>query len=158
CLAMALEEARGGTTVDLSTLGAGAVRDCPYQDPNHPTWNFKLLRALVDPYGQPVFYFRWATNFPDYQVANLGAHNDPGDPEGLLSDPGWVASQYGQWFKQNCHWVDEGQSMNPSHVIASAGPDGYLGIAAGTESEIGIIPKIAEEFPNPLDISDGKHE
>jgi prepilin-type N-terminal cleavage/methylation domain-containing protein len=135
CLEMALEESRGGITQITSTLGAGASVDCPYIDPNHPNWNLKALKALVDPYGQPVFYYRWAGNFMDYQVANIQSRNDPGDPEGLLSDPGWVSSSNGQNFIAICHWVGPGQSLNQSHLFVSAGLDGYLGMAPGAPND-----------------------
>jgi hypothetical protein len=132
---MAFEQSRGGITQISSTLGASATVDCPYVDPNHPTWNLKALKALVDPYGQPVFYYRWAGNFVDYQVANVQGRNDPGDPEGFLSDPTWVASANGQTFAETCHWVAGGQSLNQSHLIVSAGLNGAVGFPPGTAAD-----------------------
>ncbi len=148
---MALDEARGGITQISSTLGASATVDCPYVDPNHPTWNLKALKALVDPYGQPIFYYRWAGNFVDYQVASVQAHNDDsGDQEGLLSDPTWVASANGQTFVETCHWVAGGQSLNQSHLIVSAGLNGLVGFPPGTAADQSSGIVITAGSVNPM--------
>ena len=144
CLAMALEESRGGISVDLSTLGPNAVKDCPA---------YPGLRAIVDPYGQPVFFYRWAGMFGDFVPTNINGKNDPEDPDGLLSDANWVKAGGGQWMGDNCHWVDAGQSLVQNHLIVSAGRDGYLGLAPGTDADqaqgtSGLFA--AEGAPNPI--------
>jgi prepilin-type N-terminal cleavage/methylation domain-containing protein len=134
CLAMAFEESRGGVTLDLSTLGPNAVRESPFTTPvitegtppnNLTTFTNSYLHAIVDTYGQPIHFYRWAT---DFYAANPGfnpnAKNDPGDPDGLLSQPAWVTSTNGTWFIDNCHAVGSGMSYVASPLFVSTGSKG----------------------------------
>ncbi len=124
CLALALSRQRGGSDVKLSDLVSTLPKSTMYPS----------LDMLVDGYGNPLYFYRWASsdNMPDYLNGLSGqpaaGANDPMDPEGLLSAPLWVSAQanlsvlqqYGTWL----HPVAAGQSYKLVPVIASNGRDG----------------------------------
>lgn len=113
CLLLALQEKRGGTAVNIDELNAAAL-----------DLNGDGLKELVDPWNNPIAFFRFPTS-NDAPIAGNNAMDaanpagpndtaakfrDPYDPEGTLVNPAW--NNYGNWtaggvgtFEQMCHLV-----------------------------------------------------
>lgn len=104
------------------------------------------LKELVDGWGVPLAFFRhptghaelWASN-PAAAGSRAGKFGDPLDPDGRLLEPTWYGVKtptlQRQWVEAFFHQIspDNGTSayfIMP--VIASAGKNGQLGLAAGT--------------------------
>jgi prepilin-type N-terminal cleavage/methylation domain-containing protein len=92
------------------------------------------LPALVDDWGRPLAFYRWPTGNTEVDglaPASASTARDPQDPDGLLLDPGWWRSAGRGKFEHWCHSVTrDGQpyAYYLIPVIASAGPNGRLGI------------------------------
>jgi prepilin-type N-terminal cleavage/methylation domain-containing protein len=130
CLYLALSQNRRGvdTTID-TTLTSSEL-----QETGTPG-----LKKIVDAWGNPLLFCRWATRKPvavprpHYLYSDLNPNpgaqpappfQDPQDPEGLLSDLTWV-NTYASWFQNTagCHDVVANASFKLIPVVMSTGKD-----------------------------------
>jgi prepilin-type N-terminal cleavage/methylation domain-containing protein len=124
CLLMALERAPGGGGVKMEDLGVGSVtatRTLP---------GGQEVNCLVDDWKSPLLFCRWPTGSPELNPNGPAAgRNDPGDPEGLLNVPGWLATPAARYFRSYCHDLPaRAATAGPTSyklapILASAGPD-----------------------------------
>jgi hypothetical protein len=127
CLLLSLTQGRGGITWDAAqTLGAGFIRDTDGDG----------VPEIIDTWGKAVTFVRCPYANTDLNPGGPQAgNNDAQDPDGLLSNPGWVNSAYGSTtlgslFAQLCHPVQGGTSYaNLYPFVASAGQDKIIGTA-----------------------------
>jgi prepilin-type N-terminal cleavage/methylation domain-containing protein len=90
CLYMALGQNRRGAGVNLDTSIANTEA---IDTPNWPG-----LKTFVDAWGTPIVFYRSPTNNPELNPLTkvvLGPNNDAQDPEGTLSDAGWILAGAG---------------------------------------------------------------
>lgn len=122
CLLMALERATGGGGLSASDLGSAAVLDT----------NGDNVNEIVDGWGQPIKFIRWPLEeaFLNPGGPQPGPKNDPGDPEGLLTNPTWLGSGGKSTFEGLCHLVPYTgpRSYKLQPVIVSAGPNRVMGL------------------------------
>ena len=109
------------------------------------------MKALIDGWGNPLFYVRWPvflnasnpTNPNNYGLTGLtgqpaAGFNDADDPTGLLASSAWQgATPPGSgpgylWFTQNIHGLalhtgGAPQTYRIFPIIASGGPNNVLG-------------------------------
>lgn len=123
-LLISLTAGRGGVNWSAeTTLGAGSVRvPDPVTDPNN--------RKIVDAWGNAIYFVRcpYDQTKPWGQELNPGGPqpgaNDAQDPDGLLTNPTWVALN-GPAFAALLHPVAPQKSYkNLRPFVASAGPNG----------------------------------
>ncbi len=135
CLLLALQQARGGISFDPDALGSGAISDAYATGANAAG-----LKQIVDGWAVPLVFFRWPTGNlelnPDGPAGQAG-HNDPTDPEGLLSPPAVRSNQlpfpgFAGWFQNVCHPLPTGGNQPRSFklipVVVSQGRNGRHGL------------------------------
>ena len=145
CLLLALQRGEDGPGLQQTDLGPSAFfKSLPVQLTGGPPLQYgQPVTAMVDAWGNPIFYTRWPihlnasvnTNNPNNYgltgVPALGYH-DADDPTGLLASTSWQGTGGFSWFKTNLHDLNPHPSGPPSTylnfpVIASAGANGNLG-------------------------------
>ncbi len=95
------------------------------------------IPVLVDAWGNPLLFCRWPTGDPTTGVSPINPQGwqsgfkDPLDPRGTLSSKAWI-NAYGTNFANAVGYVPnntpQGQSLNLTPVIVSAGPDKVFGV------------------------------
>jgi hypothetical protein len=149
CLLLALQRGTGGGGVDAEDLGGAASADLPYKISATVTVQ---LKGLVDGFGSPLAFSRWPTGSTELNPSGPQANlNDPGDPEGTLTEVTWLNAPIPTWpnpppggtskarmrqaFEILCHQLPNRasasappQSYKLSPMIASPGPDKNLGL------------------------------
>jgi prepilin-type N-terminal cleavage/methylation domain-containing protein len=134
CLLMALERAPSGGGVSTETLGIG-TNITGFTLPGG-----QQVNVLVDAWKSPLVFCRWPSGSTELNPNGATAgRNDPGDPQGLLSNPAWANTAGAQTFANFCHPVVAGKSYKLAPMIASAGPD----------KKLGLDPKTLAELPGP---------
>jgi len=144
-LLLALQRSEDGKGVKIEDLGVSSFIQ-QFQTPIPG----KTIPALVDGWGNPLRFCRWPVGSTQLNPPNVadpahpghlnnpsGAHwgdnNDPADPSGLLAAPAWQSAFAGQ-FAAVCHPLymntpgQEAYSYRVFPLVASAGPDGILGL------------------------------
>ena len=137
CLAMALERATGD----------GGARP---EDMGLPLMSLTLsdtiqMPYLVDAWETPLVFSRWPTGCRELNPSGATAgRNDAGDPEGFLNAPAWLIGPGATAFRRLCHDLPTRRAnAGPSSyrlvpIVASAGPDRKLELAAGTLLPTGV--------------------
>jgi prepilin-type N-terminal cleavage/methylation domain-containing protein len=137
CLLLALQQSPSGGGVKLDDLGVNSsIKVCP-------TNLGKQINALVDGYGTPLQFCRWPTGsaipLGNSALGQLGAANDPTDPQGTLTVQSWLSSAGRTQFQALCHIVPNrlpaGNTTQPASnvlipLVASAGADKLIGLNA----------------------------
>jgi type II secretory pathway pseudopilin PulG len=157
CLLMALTARdRRGVNVSAGYLGSLQVADTDGDG----------IPEIVDLWGNPIAFARWplptdtTQSDGNYQRINSWDPNystkrfhDPQDPFGTLQAPTWMSSRESQDFQDLIHRFGgpyPGMYFVP--LIASAGPDGVLGLdlsrIAGTV-DMGVNPTILNQRGEP---------
>jgi prepilin-type N-terminal cleavage/methylation domain-containing protein len=136
CLLLALERAPGGGGVKVEDLGVGTVTA------TLTLANGKQVNYLADGWKSPLVFCRWPTGSKELNPNGPAAgRNDPGDPEGLLNVPGWLATPALATFRLYCHDLPPRTGGPTSFklvpLIASAGPDKKLDLNPSTLEELG---------------------
>jgi prepilin-type N-terminal cleavage/methylation domain-containing protein len=135
CLYVILKQSiRGGDYDPDTALSSQELRD-PFPADGQG------LKEILDGMGNPIVFCRFPgvapsqssplTNFmnPGGNPQAVPPSHDPVDPEGLLTDSGWISTIYtgtttcGQWFSTNVHPVVAGKNYNLTPVIFSQGYD-----------------------------------
>jgi prepilin-type N-terminal cleavage/methylation domain-containing protein len=131
CLLMALQRRESGGAVTADDLGSSSTKLFAVGNGNE-------IAALVDGWGNPLFFIRWPTGFQALNpggplVAPAGKGNDPLDPFGYLANQTWANGNKGgnrTTFTALFHPLptvaDTSFLLQP--LIVSAGPDGQLGL------------------------------
>jgi prepilin-type N-terminal cleavage/methylation domain-containing protein len=139
CLLIALERSPGEAGVKVEDLGAGTVSamlslpgggQVPY---------------LTDGWDSPLVFCRWPTGCVELNPTGASAgRNDPGDPEGLLNIPDWLATPAANLFRRHCHDLPpRPAAARPSSyklvpILVSAGPDRKLDLDLRTLAPQGL--------------------
>jgi prepilin-type N-terminal cleavage/methylation domain-containing protein len=156
-LLVALQRNRGGTALDIDSLGVGRVQNAAfYVYPKLGAAPIKFtMPQLVDAWGRPLRFYRWPTMNDEVdalgpsktsQSAQNFINRDPLDPEGLLMTQSWYGSQNRQVFESLIHTLSNPSpiSLKPARylvpVIASSGRDGESGILPPTTAKFGPAP------------------
>jgi hypothetical protein len=135
CLLMALQVGTSGTGVKMEDLGVNSS----IADLTLPSGT--VVKGLVDAWGTPLFFCRWATAFTDMNPSGAQSGlNDAGDPQGLLNTTTFAIATNSNFttFKTLLHDLPAraANSQPTSYVltpiIASAGPDMTLGLDTST--------------------------
>jgi prepilin-type N-terminal cleavage/methylation domain-containing protein len=153
CLFLALSVKRGNVQLDQANL-AGFITEYFDVDPGDPTAippippksndalpNGRIVKILVDNWGQPLQFQRFATNPPNADLVALNPRKntgkdqfgDPLDPGGLLQQQvhgaAWCASPSGNLFANMCNHPFPSGNPQPYYVpyIFSAGSDETFG-------------------------------
>jgi hypothetical protein len=145
CLYMILRH--GPETAGEDDLGiGGSVRHFRVQ-PNNPN-NLNTIPVLVDAWGSPLIFCRWATGDPNTGISGVdplgynrpaGSLNDPFDPKGYLSSQTYLGDNaLRAAFQSRLHVLPPVNPVNHARkslrlypVVASAGPDklpGFVGV------------------------------
>ena len=144
CLLLALQRGEDGPGLKQTDLGPSAFfKSLPVQLKGGPPSQFgQPVPALVDGWGNPLFFVRWpiylngsnSQNPNNYGLTGTQqpGFNDADDPTGLLASTSWQGTAGFAWFTTNFHDLAHHPSGPPQTyknfpIIASGGTNNQLG-------------------------------
>jgi prepilin-type N-terminal cleavage/methylation domain-containing protein len=131
-LLLALQRGEDGNSLKVEDLGVAS-----FIGSFGPSPNGQMMPGLLDGWRHALVFSRWPVNSTVLNPGGLPQaknNNDASDPTGLLQSTTWQGTGGYALFQQYCHAVPphaantEATSYRIFPMVASAGPDGKLGL------------------------------